>query len=185
MDCSTIIVSYNTFDLTRQAVETALAAEIAATLAALVLLAIGLRGESIGAIVVATATLAVTLQPLLKISVGQLLGIDYAYAYLWKIEPRFKMRYGSYLAAARWKRVTVHAAGCFGTPLAFWLVGTLASGRLGGVARTCEVLLALALGAQLVLFVLAFVGFRRMRPVGLLRQTSAGGAGFELQRNAP
>lgn len=166
-------------------VETALAAELLATFVALTLLASGLRAESSGAVAVAAAILVLTFQPLLKTSVGRLLGIHYAYAFLWKIEPRFKMRFGSYLAARRWQRVTLHAAGCFGFPLALWFVAATSEGRLDGVAHVCEVLLALALGGQALLFVLAFAGFQRLRPIGLLRHTSAGAAGYELQRNAP
>ena len=166
-------------------VETALAAEVLATLAALTLLALGVCAQSSGSVAVSTAVLAVTLQPLLKTAVGQLLGIRYSYAYLWKFEPRFKMRYGTYLAAKRWQRVTVHASGCFGTPLALWFVAALTTGRLDGVASACNLLFSLALTAQVALFVLAFAGFRKLGPLGLLRLTSAGGAAYELQRNAP
>lgn len=163
----------------------ALALEVLATLAALSLLALGLRAESVGSVAVATAVLAVTFQPLLKTSVGAALGIRYSYAYLWKIEPRFKMEYGTYLAARRWQRATVHVSGCFGTPLALWMVAALASGRLDGLARVCELLFTFALLAQLLLFVLAFVGFARFGPLGLLRLTSAGGAAHELARSSP
>jgi hypothetical protein len=163
----------------------ALGLEVLATLAALVLLALGLRAESVGSIAVATTILAVTLQPLLKTAAGAALGIRYSYAYLWKIEPRFKMEYGTYLSAARWQRATLHAAGCFGTPFALWLVATLASGRLDDVARVCEILFTVLLAAQLALFVLAFVGFSRLGPLGLLRLTSAGGAAHELARSHP
>lgn len=165
--------------------EVGIAAEILATGAALVLLALGLRAESLGALSVSAAILAVTFQPLLKVAVGQLLGIRYSYAYLWKIEPRFKMQYGTYLAAKRWQRVAVHASGCVGTPLALWLVGVVSTGHVDALSRACALLFTLAVGGQVLLFVLAFAGFQRIRPVGLLRQTSAGGAAYELQRNAP
>jgi hypothetical protein len=165
--------------------ERALAFEVLATLAALALLAIGLRGGSTGSVAVATAVLAMTLQPLLKTSVGAALGVRYSYAYLWKVEPRFKMRYGTYLAATRWKRATLHAAGCFGTPFALWMVAVLTQHGMAGVSAVCEGLLTLALVAQAALFVLAFVGFERVGPFGPLRLTSAGGAGHELQRSSP
>ena len=166
------------FDLSQ-----ALAYELLGSFAGLALLGIGVRSESLGAVVVATALLVLSFQPLLKTAAGAALGIRYSYAYLWKFEPRFKMQYGSYLAAHRWRRATVHAAGCFGVPFALWLVAVLCRGRLDGVADACELLLTVALLAQLALFVLCFIGFERLGPLGLLRLTSAGGAAHELRRS--
>lgn len=166
-------------------VETALAIEVLATLVGLTLLALGIRAQSAGSVIVATAVLAVTLQPLLKTGVGQLLGIRYSYAYLWKFEPRFKMRYGTYLSAKRWERVAVHASGCFGTPLALWIVAALSTGRLDWVAQACALLFSIALAGQVALFVLTFAGFERLGRLGPLRLTSAGGAAYELQQSTP
>ena len=62
--------------------------------------------------------LGLCLQPLIKISVGLVLGVRYDYAYLWYIEPRFKMQYGSYLILPGERRVLLHLIGSIGTPLA-------------------------------------------------------------------
>jgi len=63
--------------------------------------------------------LAASLQPLIKVSTGLLLGVRYSYAYLWYFEPRFKMAYGTYLLLTRQQRMLLHFAGSIGTPLAF------------------------------------------------------------------
>jgi hypothetical protein len=72
----------------------------------------------------------VSFEPLLKLSVGTALGVEYDYAYLYgAIEPRFKMKLGSYLSLTTWRRVLVHFAGTLGSPLgaliAVWLYDEL------------------------------------------------------------
>jgi hypothetical protein len=61
---------------------------------------------------------ALTFEPLLKVGVGTAFGIDYDYAYLYgRIEPRFKLNFGSYLSAAPLKRAVLHLSGMIGSPL--------------------------------------------------------------------
>ena len=103
-----------------------LSLELTATAVAVALLELGLRGPSAGFVLAAAIILSVTLQPLLKIAVGHLLGIRYSYFYVWgHYEPRFKMRYGTYLCAERWRRVLLHLSGTVGSPLACWWLKSL------------------------------------------------------------
>lgn len=81
-----------------------IALELLAAFVGVVLLTLGLDAESNSAVIVAAVVLATALQPLVKIAIGGLLGVRYSYAYLYGFEPRFKMRYGTYLAAAAWQR---------------------------------------------------------------------------------
>ncbi len=56
------------------------------------------------------------------------LGIAYDYAYLFHIEPRFKMSYGTYLAAPRWARIVFHLSGIVGSPLGLAAAAVLVAG---------------------------------------------------------
>ena len=71
--------------------------------------------------ILGVALLGATLQPLMKVMAGLLLGVRYDYAYLWYFEPRFKMRFGSYLCLGGPSRVLFHLAGSVGTPIALWV----------------------------------------------------------------
>jgi hypothetical protein len=65
-------------------------------------------------------------EPLIKLSVGTALGVEYDYAYLYGgVEPRFKMKFGSYLSLAPLRRAIVQFAGTLGSPL-----GALIAARL-------------------------------------------------------
>jgi hypothetical protein len=65
-------------------------------------------------------------EPLIKLSVGTALGVEYDYAYLYgSVEPRFKMKFGSYLSLAPLRRAIVQFAGTLGSPL-----GALIAARL-------------------------------------------------------
>lgn len=50
-------------------------------------------------------------QTLVKFATGRALGVEYDYAYLFGIEPRLNMRYGSYVAAPRGARALFHLSG--------------------------------------------------------------------------
>lgn len=80
----------------------------------------------------------VSFEPLVKLSVGTALGVDYDYAYLYGgVEPRFKMQFGSYLSLAPLRRAIFQFAGTLGSPLgaliAAWLyASTLPTARVIG-----------------------------------------------------
>jgi len=159
---------------------TGLSLELIATVVALTLLEVGLRSPSGGFVLAAAIILTVTLQPLLKLAIGHLLGIRYSYFYIWgHYEPRFKMRYGTYLCAERWRRVLLHLSGTVGSPLAFWWVSVRAAEVLPRVSAICEGLFWLLVGVQVLTFLLGISGVRRLARVGWL--TSGGAVARELR----
>ncbi|MFQ5852616.1 MAG: hypothetical protein ACE5JU_18820 [Candidatus Binatia bacterium] len=125
--------------------------------------------------------LALTLQPLVKIAVGYLSGIRFSYAYVWYIEPRFKMRYGTYLALSRWRRVLFQLSGAVGTPLAFGIVSLLAAPKLQAVAAICAALFWITVAIQVTPFLAGLTGARRFGLGSLARVTSAGLAAMEVR----
>ncbi len=163
------------------AFERALGLEILAALTGLVLLSLGAGVESPVLLVVAAIVLATSLQPLFKIATGLYLGLAFSYAYLWHGEPRFKLRYGTYLTAARWKRVVFHLAGTLGSPLAWFLVAVVGAPSHPTLGSVFGWLAGLHLLFQAVLFALALGGVQRIPAMGLLRLTSPGAAGYALR----
>ena len=131
-------------------------------------------GAAVGALLLATAA-----QPLVKVACGRALGVRYSYAYLLNGEPRFKMRFGDYLALPAARRAAVHLAGMVGSPLGWWVGAALAAPALPGTARVIAVAGALHLGVQVPILVWAARG----RALGSLTHlTSAGNAGREWRR---
>jgi hypothetical protein len=154
--------------------------ELVATAVAVALLEPGLQRASGGPVLAAAVILTVTLQPLIKIATGTLVGIRYSYFYVWGgYEPRFKMRYGTYLSAERWQRFLLHVSGTLGSPLAFWWVSVRAAALLPGVSAICELLFWLLVAVQVVAFALVMSGVRRLARVGWV--TSGGAAARELR----
>ena len=157
-----------------------LALEASATLVGVALLEAGLERRSMVLVLISAAVLATALQPLVKIAVGSLIGVRYSYVYLFGVEPRFKMKYGTYLAADRWARVVLHLSGTLGSPLALWWVAERARAVVPRAATVCEVLFPLFAAVQVLTFALGLAGVKRLGPLGLVRSTSGGGAAYEL-----
>lgn len=126
--------------------------------------------------------LALTLQPTLKIVAGLLLGVRYDYAFLWYLEPRFKMRYGSYFVLPPAQRVWFHLAGSVGTPVALF-VGAI---RMMAVSKLFGYLcLALGIGALLMqvgAFAAQWMGVRKVGGFALAQLTSPATAASEWRR---
>lgn len=115
--------------------------------------------------------LALCLQPIIKISTGILLGVRYSYVYLWYVEPRFKMRFGTYYDLARWKKLVLQFSGSVGTPVAL-LVGWRV---LGDEPLLAALSLAGALAAvlmQVSAFVAVWRGVRKLGPFPLTNLTT-------------
>jgi hypothetical protein len=133
-------------------------------------------------ILMGLAALALTLQPLIKVTVGLIVGVRYDYAFLWQVEPRFKMRYGTYFCLPQIKRVAFHASGALGTPLAMF-VGYM---RFLPVSREmawgCLVFALGAAAMQVGAFVAEWVGVTRIAGLRLANVTSPATAAFELKR---
>jgi hypothetical protein len=154
--------------------------ELAATLAGGALLWLGLATRSNTPALAALVIWITTFQPLLKLAVGLALGVRYDYAYLLGVEPRIKMRFGTYLAASRPTRILLHLSGCIGSPLAAWAVGRLARPTLPLAATVATALFWSIAGLNAGLL-LAGVG--GLRHIGKLRIaiSSGGRAGMELR----
>src|SRR5947209_3637448 len=117
---------------------TGLVAECALSLLGGVLIVLAIHNHSNLLALVAAAIWTMTFQPLLKIAVGYLLGVEYEYAYLYGVEPRFKMRFGDYIAAPRWARIVLHLSGTLGSPLGAWLVKVCLPSDLNLAIGVCE-----------------------------------------------
>jgi hypothetical protein len=122
----------------------------------------------------------VAYQPLLKIAVGRALGVGYEYTFLFHSEPRFKMRFGTYIAAPRWARIVLHLSGMAGSPLGLWLAAAIVEERLPGTARVCMVAFWLVVALNVVLFGAGVMGVRRSATVRAA-DSSGGAAGLELR----
>jgi len=150
-----------------------LAAECALAGCGAVLLAIALRWNSNSAAAIGAISLTVALEPLVKVAAGLLLGIRYDYAYLLGLEPRFKMRYGTYLVRARPARIVFHFAGMIGSPLGAWLSTRFLGPELATARRFCWVLFAFAIAINAAIFGLALAGVRRIGPLRLSLASAA------------
>ena len=160
-----------------------LAFEAAGTAIGVSFLQAGLDRRSTGLVLASAVILTITLQPLVKIAVGYLMGVRYSHFFFFGIEPRFKMRYGTYVSAERWGRVLLHLSGTVGSPLAFLWVATRAEGVVPRASTVCEVSFLLLVGVQVVTFLLGLAGIQRLGPLGLVRHTSGGGAAYELRES--
>jgi hypothetical protein len=164
--------------------ERALAFEILASLGGFAILTVAASTGSTVGFVAATVCLVVTLQPLLKVATGLAFRLAFGYAYLWGVEPRFKLKYGTYLAAPRWKRVSYHVSGMLGSPFAWLIVAVVARPShptLSGVLWWLAVVHMVFIVGQ---FLLAVAGVRRVPLIGLLRLGSGGAAGWELRHRS-
>ncbi|MEK9868615.1 MAG: hypothetical protein VW831_02735 [Gammaproteobacteria bacterium] len=115
--------------------------------------------------------LAASLQPLIKVSTGLVLGVRYSYAYLWYFEPRFKMAYGTYLLLTRHQRMCLHLAGSVGTPLAF-ACGYIAFSEYSLLALLCLVGTLGTAAMQVAAFVARLNGVTRVGPFSLSHLTT-------------
>lgn len=158
----------------------AMAIELAATTLGGMLLAFALKADVNSAAIAAMIIWVSTLQPLVKVAVGTMLGVGYEYGYLYGIEPRFKMKFGSYVAAPRWKRIVLHASGMLGSPLGAILVAWIAGHTLQIARFVCIAVFWITLAINLISMLLAVLGVRRLGPLRMA-DGSGGAAGLELR----
>ncbi len=132
---------------------------------------LAMTAESLPLRLASIVLLALCLQPLMKMSTGMLLGVRYSYVYLWYVEPRFKMRFGTYQQLARWKKLAFQFSGSVGTPVALF-VGWWVVGDEPLLAKLC---LAGSLAVTLMqvgAFTAVWLGFRRLGPFLLTNLTT-------------
>lgn len=145
------------------------------------LLELGLGRAHTGLVITAAIILTIALQPPIKIATGFLVGVRYTHFFFFGVEPRFKMRYGTYLSAARWRRVLLHLSGTVGSPLAFCWVALRAGETMPRASAICWALFLLLVAVQLTAFLLGLAGVRRLGPLGAVRHTSGGAAACEIR----
>lgn len=134
------------------------------------------------AVLAGAAGLALALQPTLKVAVGLLMGVRYEYAFLWYVEPRFKMRYGTYFVLGPSQRIAFHLAGSIGTPVAL-LIGAVQLMPLNAVlGYLCLVLAGGALAMQVGAFIAQWIGVNRIAGFQLSTLTSPATAALEWRR---
>jgi hypothetical protein len=148
---------------------------IAAVAAGVVLIELGRNGDG-SQLVAGAVLLVIAVQPLIKTCSGLLAGIRFSGVYLRGVEPRVKLRFGTYLAAPVGSRIVFHVAGTVGSPAA----AAWASWRAAGI-DTAGVAIALAfwmlVAIQLVTLTLGLIG----RGQRLTRASSGGMAGREIR----
>jgi hypothetical protein len=145
-----------------------------------VLIILASRNHSNLLAIIAASIWVMTFQPLVKIAVGYLLGVEYEYAYLYGVEPRFKMRYGDYIAAPRWARILLHLSGTIGSPIGAWLPTVCISNDLWIAIDFCWAIFWLVVAVNVASFLIAIAGVRSLGPFKA-SFSSGGAAALELR----
>jgi hypothetical protein len=125
--------------------------------------------------------LILSMQPFLKILTGLALGIRYAYVFLFYVEPRFKMQYGTYLSLNPLRRIVFHTSGVIGTPLALLFALYMLQGY-GLVMFWGWVLFWGAIALQVVPFFAELAGLKKVGPFRLSALTGAATIAAELKK---
>ena len=157
-----------------------LVAEAALTVVGGVLVIFAIHNDSNLCGIIAAAIWTTAFQPLIKIGVGYLLGIEYEYAYFYGVEPRFKMRYGDYMAAPRWARVVLHLSGTIGSPLGAWLAMICLPADLTIAIDVCRGIFWVVAAVNIAGFIVALAGIRKLGPMKA-SASSGGSAALELR----
>lgn len=127
--------------------------------------------------------LLMSLQPLIKVVTGLLLGIRYSYVYFLNVEPRFKMFYGTYIPLSIEKKVFYHLSGAIGTPLAMLTGFVVFQGEYKLLANAFIAFFVLASLMQIGAFTAVWMGYRKIGRYVLENLTSPAKAAAELKRN--
>jgi hypothetical protein len=159
---------------------TGVMAECALALLGGILILFALHNHSNGLAIIAAGIWTMTFQPLVKIAVGYLLGVEYEYAYLYNFEPRFKMRFGDYLAAPRWARILLHLSGTIGSPLGAWLAMVCLPSDLGLAIGVCWAIFWIVVAVNVASFIAALAGVKKLGPFKA-SASSGGAAALELR----
>ncbi len=154
--------------------------EIAATMIGGLLLVAGVALRSNAVSFLGAIVWMVTFEPLIKLMIGRLAGVQYDYMYLWGVEPRLKMRYGTYLARPRLLRIVVHLSGTVGSPLAAWLASWMLSDTMPPASALCYAAFWILIAINVVNFAAPMFGVYRIGPLPV-SMSSAGSAALEIQ----
>jgi hypothetical protein len=137
--------------------------------------------ESLLLLYVGSLALILSMQPLLKILTGLVLGVRYAYVFLFYVEPRFKMQYGTYLSLTPLQRIIFHTSGVIGTPLALlFAIHMLQGSELAMFWGWALFWGAVAL--QVVPFFAELAGLKKVGPFRLAVLTGAATIAAEIKK---
>ena len=159
---------------------TGIVAEAALTSLGVVAIVLAIHNHSNLAGIVAALIWMMTFQPLIKVGVGYLLGVEYEYAYLYGVEPRFKMRFGDYIAAPRWARIVLHLSGTIGSPLGAWFAMLCMPSDLRIAIDASLAIFWLVVAVNVVQMIAALAGVKKLGPFRA-SFSSGGSAGLELR----
>ena len=144
-------------------------------------LALLLGGGDFVLVMTGFAFLLLSLQPLIKTVVGLMVGVRYAYAYLWYLEPRFKMQYGTYLSLTPMQRIVFHSSGIIGTPLALLFAIQMLQAYEPAMFWGW-LLFWVAIALQLVPFLAELTGLKKVGPFRLAVLTGAATIAAEIKK---
>jgi hypothetical protein len=159
---------------------------VAGLLVETVLIAFGLTllvlgSASVPLLYAGSLALILSMQPFLKILTGLVLGVRYAYVFLFYVEPRFKMQYGTYLSLTPMQRILFHTSGIIGTPLALYFAIQMLQGQDTAVFWGW-VLFWGAIAMQVVPFVAEMTGVKKVGPFRLALLTGAATIAAEIKK---
>jgi len=160
-------------------VRAGVAIEIVAMALGGVLLRLSVRETSIALALAGALLWIMTFQPLVKIAAAAVLGVGYEYAYVLRGEPRFKMRFGTYVAAPRWARVALHLFGTIGSPIGAWAAAAIVGARMPGTARVVMAVFWIVVAINALEFIAGIAGIRRIGSIRTV-ESSGGAAGLEI-----
>ncbi len=157
------------------------AVETLIMLAGVAALVSGLGNGGAVLLLLAAILLAASLQPLVKGVMGRLLGIRFSYGYVMGIEPRYKLAFGTYLAAPPARRIAYHLSGTVGSVLGLCIVGAASLSTHPALGAAILGLAGAMAAIQCVFFVAVLLGNGRLPLIGQVRFTSAGAAAEEVR----
>ncbi|HVA81530.1 MAG TPA: hypothetical protein VNF29_11450 [Candidatus Binataceae bacterium] len=161
-------------------VRAAVALELGAIVLGALLLAFSGRESSLVLGLAGACLWIMSSQPIVKISAAAMFGVGYEYAYLLRGEPRFKMRFGDYVAAPRSARVILHLCGTIGSPLGAWAAARMIRATLPGTATVIMAAFWILIAINAAAFAAGLAGIRRMGSIRTA-EGSGGAAGLELR----
>ncbi len=161
-------------------VAAAMTLEACALAASCILIGVGRAASSNLLALCGTAIAISALQPIVKVAVGRVLGVDYEYAYLSGVEPRFKMAYGTYVARLRWARIALHLSGAAGSPIAAFAGALFTRGPLPLASAISWDAGWVIVAINLVSLAAGLTGIARLGPLRTA-DASCGVAGTEIR----
>lgn len=161
-------------------INAAIVLELAATLLGGLILVLAISLVSNVIAIIGAVIWITTFQPLIKFGCGRAVGVRYDYAYLYGVEPRLKMDYGSYLASSRAARIVLHLSGMVGSPLAAWFIASVLPPEMGLAKKLCWYAMWALITTNVVTLVVGLLGFRRIGGFRM-RDSSSGAAATEMR----